>query len=215
MAAQPLRRSQFIITYGPGAILEGAEGPRIIPSLERSRLFERRNPSDFEITDLRLSEALLGGAGIVRLPSNAEVGEPDSKELYYTERFPKWSLCVQHERLYRKTVGDNRACPSCPPLSDHFMAWRQASRQTIRFVRACAAGHLDDVDWIGIINHNRQNCRPLTYTGQAVGVPYDTLTSVCPVCNGNVIGIAYFREGLLGASRSWGRHPRCVINGQR
>jgi hypothetical protein len=212
MAAQPLRRSQFIITYGPGAILEGAEGPRIIPSLERSRLFERRNPSDSEITDLRLSEALLGGAGIVRLPSNAEVGEPDSRELYYTERFPKWSLCVQHERLYRKAASDNRACPSCPPLSDHFMAWRQASRQAIRFVRACAASHLDDVDWIGIINHNRQNCRPsyLYWTGGGGALRH--INIVCPACNGNVnLGIAYFRDGTcLGRFPELGPHtPGC------
>ena len=30
---QELRRSQFILTYGPGSIIETKYGPRLIPSL--------------------------------------------------------------------------------------------------------------------------------------------------------------------------------------
>ena len=71
---QPLRRSQFITTYGPGAILEGKQGPRVIPALGLSSLFSNRQVSSFEITDSRLSKALLGDASILRLPSNAELG---------------------------------------------------------------------------------------------------------------------------------------------
>ncbi len=39
MAGQAIRRSQFITTYGPGAILEGPSGPRVIPALEHARIF--------------------------------------------------------------------------------------------------------------------------------------------------------------------------------
>jgi hypothetical protein len=63
--AQNLRRSQFITTYGPGAILEGPEGPKIIPAIDRSDLFSSLTLTDYEIRDLRLSQSLLGGAGIV------------------------------------------------------------------------------------------------------------------------------------------------------
>ena len=68
MAGQSLRRSQFITTYGPGAILEGPDGPRVIPTLGLSGLFDRHRPTEFEITDLRLSQALLNNARILRLP---------------------------------------------------------------------------------------------------------------------------------------------------
>ena len=113
--AQHLRRSQFITTYGPGAILEGQDGPKVIPSLDQSGIFNQsRRITDFEITDQRLSQALLQGAGVVRLPSNAEVGETDQRWIYNTKRFPSWSLCLRHGRtgiLYQKRPGNNMACP--------------------------------------------------------------------------------------------------------
>ncbi|HEY7420299.1 MAG TPA: hypothetical protein VH593_34290, partial [Ktedonobacteraceae bacterium] len=101
MPAQSLRRSQFITTFGPGAILEGPQGPRIIPVLNDSGLFYQRSPDAFEITDSRLSRALLDGAGILRLPSNAELGIVDYNFIYTTFPFPDWALCMKHKILYR------------------------------------------------------------------------------------------------------------------
>ena len=70
-----IRRTQFLTTYGPGAILESVNGPRIILSVELSGVFPGTH-TDFEITDQRLSRGMLDGAGILRLPSNAELGDP-------------------------------------------------------------------------------------------------------------------------------------------
>src|SRR5687768_1627821 len=100
--SQSIRRSQFITTYGPGTILEGPGGPRIIPTLDQLFVNPRR-PTAFEIADQRLSQGLLQGAGIVRLPSNAELGEPEYAEVYPTTAFPSWALCVTHRILYHKT----------------------------------------------------------------------------------------------------------------
>lgn len=203
MATQSLRRSQFITTYGPGAILEGPQGPRIIPGLDQSGLFDNRRPVEFEITDLRLSQALLNGAGILRLPSNAELGRPDADSIYDTKRFPAWSLCVKHGLLYHKTQEDNRACPRCAPLSDKYEAWRQAQRQAIRFVRACPDGHLDDVDWVGIIEHRRDNCRPSYLYWRGGGGALRHVSIECPNCGASMnLGIAYSREW-----RCSGRYP--------
>lgn len=192
---QSLRRSQFITTYGPGAILEGADGPRIIPTLDRSGLFDQQRPTAFEITDQRLSNALLSGAGILRLPSNAEFGEPDNEAIYNTDPFPGWALCVRHGLLYHKTGEDNRACPRCDPLPDKYQAWRQVRRQAIRFVRACPAGHLDDVDWAGIIPHTRDDCRPSYLYWQGGGGALRHITIMCPNCGANInLGTAYSRK---------------------
>jgi len=189
-----IRRSQFITTYGPGAILEGKNGPRIIRTVDLSRVFQGRHLTDFEITDQRLSQALLGGAGTVRLPSNAELGLPESREIYSTRRFPAWSLCTRHHVLYQKKIGDNKACPNCPPLDDDSQAWQQANRQSIRFVRTCPAGHLDDVDWVGIIQHTRAGCRPDYLLWKGSGA-LRNIQIECPLCHASVnLGVAYARN---------------------
>jgi hypothetical protein len=194
--SQSLRRSQFIITYGPGSILEGPSGPRVITTLERSGLFDQRRPADFEITDRRLSGGLLEGARIVRLPSNAELGEPESRYIYETEPFPKWSLCLTHQALYKKTRGDRRACPFCEELSSKYEAWRQARRQAIRFVRACPAGHMDDVNWVGIIPHKEgQGCQPAFLRWKGGGGALRNIRIECPECGASInLGQAYARD---------------------
>ncbi|HZU00587.1 MAG TPA: DUF1998 domain-containing protein [Ktedonobacteraceae bacterium] len=192
---QALRRSQFITTYGPGAILEGKQGPRVIPALCSSGLFKTRQISNFEITDSRLSKALLGDAGIVRLPSNAELGLPDSTEIYDTSSFPAWALCTRHQVLYHKLsgVGNSRqACPRCQLHSSDREAWQQVHRQAIRFVQVCLKGHLDDVNWVRIVKHLKQSCQPDYLYWRGAGSALRNITIVCPDCNGSVnLGLAY------------------------
>jgi len=201
---QSIRRSQFITTYGPGAILEGPNGPRIIPVIEQSDLFNpQRQAKDFEIREERLPGALLDGAGIFRLPSNAEIGQIDSTSLYNTKRFPTWSLCPQHQILYKKTQSDNIACPRCRPLSNPSEAWNQSNRQAIRFVMACPDGHLDDVDWIKVAHNSHRDCYPSHLIWRGGGSALRNINIECPRCgdSGN-FGFAY--------SRDWectGRYP--------
>ncbi len=197
-----IRRSQFITTYGPGAILEGKNGPKVIRTVDLSGVFQGRQMTDFEITDQRLSNALLGGAGIVRLPSNAELGLPESRAIYKTRRFPSWSLCTRHHILYHKFANDNKACPNCPPLEDASDAWDQANRQAIRFVRACPSGHLDDVDWVGIIKHTSDGCRPSYLLWKGSGA-LRNIQIECPLCHASInLGTAYSRDWVCS-----GRFP--------
>jgi len=174
----------------------------MVPAYERSGLFNGRTPENFEITELRLSARLLQGAGIFRVPSNADLGEKDSRYIYRTDRFPSWSLCVEHSVIYRKTADDGLACPLCNPLPNTAQAWRRANRQAIRFVRACPEGHLDDVDWNGIVQHQRMHNPPRFLRWQGGG-SLRNVNIVCPDCGGSVnLGQAY--------ARSWpcfGRFP--------
>jgi len=142
---QDIRLSQFITTYGPGAIIEGPGGPAIIP-LVKIGLFEHINtlrPSDFEIREcMGLTEVLRRQVGMhVRLfeiPTNQKLDR--ETPIYRTKPFPEWHLCYLREKhkyaapiLYK-----GNKCPECGQ-HDH--------RNAVRFVMACKKGHLDDVDW--------------------------------------------------------------------
>jgi hypothetical protein len=227
MPGQQMRRSQFITTFGPGALMEGPSGPRVINALDRANIFDAGQAAarDYEITDARLSAGLLGGAGIVRLPSNAELGHADSQAVYATTAFPSWALCVQHRILYKKTNNqDARACPRCPALANRFAAYAQVRSQAIRFVRACAAGHLDDVDWPYVVRVlggtcAAQGCRSSYFYWRNAGGALRQIQIECPNCGGRAnLGTAYARDWPcsgrfpeLGLDRPSCTHPSKII----
>jgi hypothetical protein len=198
VAGQSIRRSQFITTYGPGAILEGSEGPRIILTLEQAGIFGSTAINAYEIDEDRLSRNVLGGAKIVAIPSNAELGRELGAAIYQTASFPKWSLCVRHSILYRKRQGDNRACPRCLPLPSTPAVWRRAGAEKSRFIMVCPLGHMQDVDWNGIVSSMggscNGSCRPEFFHWEGGGGALRSVNIRCPNCRGSAnLGFAYSR----------------------
>jgi len=210
LAELAVRCSQFITTYGPGAILEGHAGPCLIPVLGRANVFVRdRSMQRFEISDNRLSATLLQQARIVRLPSHAELHLAELHNAYETLAFPVWALCPIHQVLYNKysRPADNRACPKCAPFpqtaNQQNEIWMAVRKQAIRFVMACLQGHLDDVPWDTIIAHTKASCQPPYLLWQGSGSALRKSTIVCPDCGGSMnLGVAYGREW-----RCSGRYP--------
>jgi hypothetical protein len=152
---QHIRRSQFIFTYGPGAILEGPDGPRVI-LMPDIGLFSTGSllPDSYEVSDQRMSQGLLNGARIFRLPSNAELQKTADQYVYRTKPFPVWKLCLNMPAhggdfyvLYRES-----SCPICK------VAGRRG-REAIRFIKACPAGHMDEVDWYVLAHGNDHSCK--------------------------------------------------------
>ncbi len=185
---QEIRPSQFIVTYGPGAIVETRTGPVVVKSMDQLFQQIRRDPQDFEIVDDRLSRAELGGARIARVPTNAELELPQEDWVYPTERFPFWALCMRHppaQILYPV----QRGCPRCPagPRS-------RDGAQAIRFVQACRAGHLDEVNWNRIVHPTGGACRPDHFIWHGGGRALRHVTIECPDCgNSENFGQAYSR----------------------
>lgn len=186
---QEIRPSQFILTYGPGSIVETRSGPVVILSMER--LFRQiiRDPQDFEIVDDRLSRAELGGARIARLPTNPELGLPTDDPVYPTERFPFWALCTRHrplQILHRVSDG----CSRCGPGQR-----AAAGTSAIRFVVACRAGHLDEVNWDRVVHPAGARCRPDHYLWRGGGRALRHVTIECPDCGAQEnFGRAYGRN---------------------
>lgn len=149
MRGQSIRPSQFVLTYGVGAIIDTRDGPNIILDFDKwGRNFTNpsvsRSLSDFEILEDNVT-SLLGGGRAFRIPTNADLQEQEDRQIYRTGLFPQWGKCEQHEILYPLTPSGMTTCPSCPRN-------KPAQIEAIRFVRACQDGHLDDIDWQGIVH---------------------------------------------------------------
>ncbi|MEM0133678.1 MAG: DUF1998 domain-containing protein [Thermoplasmatales archaeon] len=186
MSTQSIRPSQFITTYGPGAIIEGKNGPRLIPSPDIG-LF--KDPDlileDYEISDARLSEGILHGARVFRLPSNAELGKKEDIPLYRTKVFPSWNLCVNSnhhnsqspEDVYILYHSSQQRCPVCSEMTTK-------NRQAVRFIVACPEGHLDDFDWDYFIHDGKKQCNNHTsFMWKGGGSSLSNIFLYCPECN--------------------------------
>ena len=189
---QELRPSQFITTYGPGSILETRSGPVVPKTIDQLFTSIRRQPSDFEILDERLTRAALGGARITRVPTNAELSAPADQVVYPTWPFPFWSLCTGHG-MEQILYPSDRGCPRCTAAGvrpDRLKAGREA----IRFVIACRAGHLDDVPWQRLVHGPGTRCQPGYYIWRGGGRALRFVTIECPDCHATEnFGTAYAR----------------------
>jgi len=183
MRTQHLRLSQYVVTWGPGAILEGRKGPRVIldPYIG---VFSRPslNPIDFEITDKRMSLGLLRGNRIFELPSNAKLGVSSDRYIYRTKPFPQWKLC--HNRQNHKygsyeeffVLFSGKHCALCH--SD-----KREHMEPIRFVMACPKGHLDDVDWYRVVHKSSSDCSHTKwFIWHERGSSIRDIDIMCPAC---------------------------------
>ncbi len=205
---QEIRPSQYILTYGPGSILETRSGPVVMRSMDTVFHEIGKTPDAFEIIDERLTKTELGGARIARLPTNAETLVSSGEAIYPADRFPFWSLCTKHGTehvLYDSSAG----CPKCG-YRDRKAIREKAGREAIRFVMACSAGHLDDVDWHRVVHRSRGSCRPSHYIWTGGGRSLRYVSLKCPQCGATVnFGDAYREEWpCSGRQPEFGGRPK-------
>ena len=105
---------------------------------------------------------------IFNMPTNASLNSAEktvepTQTIYEAKLFPKWGICSNHKantKIFGKIVYDprNRAaavqCPFCK--SEHGNKY-STKFSSVRFVLACKAGHMSDVDWTNEI-HSDSNC---------------------------------------------------------
>ena len=210
---QSMRPSQFVLVYGPGAILETVDGPRMIPEAEEGLFFRRDAGSIDEIVDERMSSGLLDSARIFRIPTNSEPLTGFGKFLYRTKPFPTWKLCTDPEHDSRYVLHDNTTgkCPVCGN--------RKAG--AIRFISACSDGHLDEVEWNYVV-HRGTKCDGVSKgTSRSSGrsrffywIEGRTVSSImlrCPRCS----AVSNFGDAYYSGFDCTGRHPQRESVGSR
>lgn len=197
---QGFRASQFIYTYGPGSILEGQNGPRMVLSANQG-LFHPKSAfkviDNYRINDERMSKNLLNGNNIYRLPNNAEEGMRDDEAIYLTNAFPLWNLCINANG---HTAGNyvlyqGNECPVCHHAG--------GGREAIRFVRACKNGHLDEIDWNYLVHRSSKENHAQHYLYNAGAGSISDIRISCPTC-----GVEKeFGKEYYGESPCSGRFP--------
>jgi len=195
---QQIRRSQFIVQYGPGALIESKNGPRLIPTLYNGlgKLCSAGLLSDHEITDSRLRSALSAitnsDARIFSLPSNAELGRPESSPLYKTYIFPAWRVCYGRKKGHDAVLYNGSDCPLCKS---------EEESSAVRFVMACINGHLDEVDWDYAV-HQGGGCHPGYYFWETGGGAFSEIKVVCNKCKKSVTMQEIYRTDFRCSGRS-------------
>ena len=160
-----LRRSAALMTFGPGSVVDfradDAAVSAVAAGLEEWDSSFRppglANPQ--RITEPRLQRKL--SVGGFRLPPvvdenwRDEAGNPDRRALVAV-RFPKWLQCPQCDRLApasRWLHDPGRAYRYCARCTGKAPGQRKVFAVPVRFVMACAGGHLDDFPWHFWVGH--------------------------------------------------------------
>ena len=176
MDTKQLRPSQYVTTYGSGTVVALSDSHVVIPTvarivwdLQKMQSFNEKNASGlsgldkFEIRDQKMTATisrLLGSdreVRIFRLPTNADLREPEAKALFLADPFPRWSVCYKHSgtpilsRLEQIGRGVGMRCPAC--ARNGMDPGRGAP---VRFIQACQDGHMDDIDWAAEVHHGKE-----------------------------------------------------------
>ena len=158
------------MTFGPGSVVDfradGAPVSAVAAGLEEwDRCFPPAglaNPQ--RITEPRLQRKL--SVGGFRLPPVVDEnwrdseGNPDRRTLV-AARFPEWLQCPQCDRLApagRWAQDPGRAYRYCAGCTNRAPGQRKVFAVPIRFVTACAKGHLDDFPWHTWVGH-KSHCK--------------------------------------------------------
>ncbi|MCU0692711.1 MAG: DrmB family protein [Polyangiaceae bacterium] len=214
------RHSQVIGTYGPGALVDLVQGSAIISGLA----WWARGP---EISEDRLTAMISrqeGYENIVLFGPPVSTRDLDDRDRKWIKafRFPEWFVC-QNEDCWADGDYPARADGARPRRllrinqldgSGHKCKGKGATSrvQAIRFVRACRAGHVDDIDWIRLVHTVHTNCKRNILWFDEVGTGGDLkdLRVTCSGCGDNIrmsVAAQYFREKEPTLGYCTGRRP--------
>ena len=187
---QDLRRSQFVTVYGPGALIEGPNGSRLIPSFNglgkhcKDSFFKK-----YELKDIRMSRLLDEEIDssyenhLLEIPSNSAIADGEENVIYSTVVFPAWHICYKRNPaiLYYDKINEPH-CDAYNPVKCG--ECDKENNPNVRFVRACPDGHLDEVYWKGEVHGGSSTCDGHPYYYWRVnGSALSDIIIECPKCH--------------------------------
>lgn len=210
-SAGKLRASQVVTSYGPGSMIDLPDDSVIVAGLEEWR-YDNSRLSDHRIEERRLLAKLKLALAVDRLemrrPPRAREREDEFQARVGTWRFPEWFLVQKvvqgpsfdkARRLVRANELDG---------SKFILDGRREDVVPVRFVKACAAGHIDDIDWRVFVHGRDGGCyQPMYIEERGVTGDLDEVYVVCSCRLDRQLSLAAKRGsmvlGVCNGERPW------------
>lgn len=155
-----VRQSQIITTFGPGAMLDLPNYSVLIAGLDYW------TKSGEEILEPRLVEKLQRLLEVPSLRLYSPPPDPDDPQAPRTGidawQFPEWFITQEIEPADPKSPSRSRMLVHRKQLTKgKFIDPNKKKRHVVpvRFVRACRAGHIGDLDWYAYVHGEKTQCR--------------------------------------------------------
>ncbi|MBU1433311.1 DUF1998 domain-containing protein, partial [Myxococcota bacterium] len=134
-----IRRSQLLTGYGPGALVDLIDYAVIIGGLGYWRMGQHEE----DIHDPRLIEQIAQGRAALKAPP-ARVGDPNPSQGIQAKLFPRWFVCQGCRALVK--VGQLKFKKG--RFHHDCRAPKAPLAVPVRFLMACARGHIEEVNWV-------------------------------------------------------------------
>lgn len=153
-----IRRSAAVMTFGPGSVVDfradGAPVSAVPAGLEEwdANSSAPGLTHKQQISEPRLQRKL--SVGGFRLPP--VVDDDRDRDTLVAVRFPEWLQCPQCDRIAlasRWMKDPGRAYRYCAHCTHKMPGQRKVFAVPVRFVMACAKGHLDEFPWHRWVRH--------------------------------------------------------------
>lgn len=191
---QQIRKSQFVLVYGPGALIESKLGSRLIPEIHHcvsGKYDEILNSPNFD-DDVRMGSVIKNmeeideNIHLYAMPSLSE-SINSNNNTFRTYIFPTWKICQnssEHDGegpiLFNAMRPDNiskiNKCPLCG----------REPKSNVRFLLACPNGHLDDIKWNSVVHRFNKNCNPKYLLWKPKGSSLSEIIIECPDCHDKI-----------------------------
>ena len=156
-----IRRSVAVMTFGPGSVVDfradGAPVSAVPAGLEEWDANSSALGRAQQISEPRLQRKL--SVGGFRLPP--VVDDDRGRDTLVAVRFPEWLQCPQCDRIAlagRWKEEPGRAYRYCAHCTRKMPGQRKVFAVPVRFVMACAKGHLDEFPWHFWVRH-KDDCK--------------------------------------------------------
>ena len=215
-----IRRSAAVMTFGPGSVVDfradGAPVSAVPAGLEEWDASSSALGRAQQISEPRLQRKL--SVGGFRLPP--VVDDDRDHDTLVAVRFPEWLQCPQCDRIaqagrWREDPG--RAYRYCAHCTLRMPGQRKVFAVPVRFVMACAKGHLDEFPWHRWVRH-KDDCKKGPRADLYLKSEHPGLGGLilsCPECKARRSMDAVFSARTWRGVQCRGRRPWLAANDEQ